>query len=136
QLRAVGDLVQVLGATAVGGPHPNTHIAQEGHRVRRCHTHHHGQVEQAAGGSTDTLAVVGIDRSIGEDDHVGPGRVGGTQHRARVTRVPHVGKNGCQPYVPDLFEGNVHEPTDGDDTLWGDGLGQFRHHVQADPVGG
>src|SRR5699024_10905643 len=96
----------------------------------------HGQVEQAAGGSTDTLAVVGIDRSIGEDDHVGPGRVGGTQHRARVTRVPHVGKNGCQPYVPDLFEGNVHEPTDGDDTLWGDGLGQFRHHVQADPVGG
>ena len=128
--------MQVLVAPAVGGPHLGARLVQEVDRPGDRYAHHHRQVEQASGGGTHALAVVGIHGRVRENDDVRPRGVGGAQYRPGVAGVAHVGEDDRQTHVGDLLQGDVDELADRDDPLRGDGLRQFGHHVQADLMRG
>ena len=121
---------RVPSAASTRSPAPRSAAAA----CRSEHADHDGQVEQAARRGPDALAVVRIDRSVGEDHAGRAGRVRGPQHGTGVAGIPDPGQQHHQPRSgrDQLAERYVNEPADREHALRRDGLRELGHHLAAD----
>ena len=125
---------------AVGGQHPQPGGAQRARpRSASGAPVTTGRWNRLPAEARTHLLLYGSTEAAGEDHAVGPGRVGGAQHRAGVARVADVGQDDRdQPRagVGQLGQRDVDEPADRQQALRRDGLRQLGHHLAADRVHG